>query len=265
MSVHPTAIIHAGANISEGVEIGPYCVIDEHATIEAGCRLMQGVFVTGHTTIGPECVLHPFAIVGHEPQDLKFTNERTYTRVGARNVIREYVQIHRGTSPESATVIGDDCYLMAGAHVGHNCQIGDHVIVVNNALLAGHVTVGSHANLSGNIVIHQFCRIGERAMLQGHAGVGRDIVPYALVDRMGRVVGINAIGLRRAGIPREEISALKEAFRLLFRESTNFAAAVEELAANQTSTCVQNLVAFLKADSKRGFAGGSRSGSSDEM
>lgn len=263
MPIHPTAIVHDGARIAGDAEIGPFCVVDEHVSIGAGCRLMQGVYVTGHTELGESCVIHPYAIVGHEPQDLKFPGERSFARIGARTVLREFVQVHRGTAPESETVLGEDCYLMVAAHVGHNCRIGNHVIIANGTLLAGHVTVEDHANISGNAVVHQFCRIGERAMLQGHSGVGRDIVPFAIVDRMGLVVGINSVGLRRAEVPKEDILALREAFRLLYGKGTVFSAAVEQLADGATSPYVRKLVRFLQAESKRGFAGKSRTSHGD--
>ncbi|MHC5108258.1 MAG: acyl-ACP--UDP-N-acetylglucosamine O-acyltransferase [Planctomycetota bacterium] len=255
MSIHPTAIIDPRATLGDNVAIGPFCIVDGDVTIGNGCKLVAHVYLTGHTTIGDGSTIHPFTTIGNAPQDLKYDGTRSYCRIGTNCVIRENVTIHRGTQPESETTLGANCFLMVGCHVGHNCCVGDDVTIVNNTLLAGHVEVADRTILSGNSVVHQFCRIGELAMLQGTAGVGRDIVPFAVVDRMGRVSGLNSVGLRRASVPREEILELREAFRELFGKRGTFSSGVESIKASAQSPSAKKLVEFLQGDSKRGFAG----------
>ncbi|MFQ5463129.1 MAG: acyl-ACP--UDP-N-acetylglucosamine O-acyltransferase [Phycisphaerae bacterium] len=260
MSVHPTAIIDPNVELDSSVDIGPRCVIDGHVRIEAGCKLYSHVYVTGWTQIGPGCILHPNVVVGHEPQDLKYSGERSYCRIGSDTVLRENVTVHRGTLPESETVIGKHCYLMVGSHVAHNGTLGDHVILTNNVLLAGHVSIGDHTNVGGGAAVHQFCRIGERAMIAGHAAVARDVPPYALVDREGRVLGLNRVGLRRAGVPQEEVRELREVFRRLFGRQGDFSKAVEHLREHAHGASAKRVFAFLNGESTRGVAGAARSG-----
>jgi len=262
LSVHPTAIIDPNAEVDSSVDIGPRCVIDGHVRIEAGCTLYGNVYVTGWTEIGPRCVLHPNVVVGHEPQDLKYSGERSYCRIGSDSVLRENVTVHRGTLPESATVIGKHCYLMVGSHVAHNGALGDHVTLTNNVLLAGHVSIANHTNLGGGSAVHQFCRIGERVMIAGGAAVTRDVPPYALVDREGRVLGLNRVGLQRAGFPREEILELREVFRRLFGRQGAFSNAVEHLREHAHCAPAKRVLAFCDGQTKRGIAGGTRPGGS---
>lgn len=258
MPIHPTAIVHRQAEIDPSVEVGPFCVIDAAVRIEAGCRLYQHVYVTGWTTIGENTVLHPNAIVGHEPQDIKYTGERSYCTIGSNCIIRENVTIHRGTDPESSTVVGNDCFLLAGAHVAHNCTLGESVTLINNVLLAGHVTLGSRSVLSGGVGVHQFVRIGELAMISGKATVVRDVVPFALVERDGRIAGVNSVGLRRAGLDAREVTELKEIFRLLFGGKGDFARASAQVRDTASGPAAKRLAQFLAAESKRGFAGRTR-------
>ena len=260
MAIHPTAIVDRRAELDPTVEVGPYCVIDGDVRIEAGTRLYHHVYVTGWTQIGPECTLHPGVVVGHEPQDLKYSGERTFCRVGARTVLREYVTVHRGTTPESETVIGDDCFLLAVAHVAHNCRLGNRVTMVNNAMLAGHVEVGDRVMIGGGAGIHQFVRIGTLVMVQGNAGIAMDVPPFMIVDSEGRIAGINRIGLRRAEFTREEIAELHDAHRLLYRSGLLFRRAVDELAGVVRTRPGRELLNFVQAESRRGFAPGRRSG-----
>ncbi len=258
MTIHPTAIVHPKAELAADVEIGPYCVIDANVRIAAGCRLYHNVYVTGWTEIGEGCILHPGAVVGHEPQDVKYHGERTYCRIGRNNVIREYVTVHRGTTPESETRIGDDCFLLAASHVGHNCRVGNRVTIVNVALLGGYVTVGDGAMLSGGSVFHQFVRVGELAMIAGGGRVVLDVIPFALTDAQGRIAGLNRIGLRRAAIPTAQVSELREAYRVLFSRGRAFSAAVSRLQAQVRFPPAQRLIEFLLGESKRGLAGPTR-------
>jgi len=192
------------------------------------------------------------AVIGHLPQDLAFENKKTYVKIGKRNVIREYATVHRGTKAGSVTVIGDDCYLMALAHVGHNCEIGDKVIIANGALLAGYVTVGESAFISGNVVIHQFCRIGTLAMIGGFTGINKDVPPYMLVRGPSVVRAINLVGLRRAKFSRGLIGQIKEAYKLLYSSDLNTTHAIEEMKKIEPSKELTHLIDFIQS-SKRGI------------
>ena len=217
------------AEVDSSVEIGPHAIVEEHVKIGAGTRIGANAYVTGHTEIGRENQIHMGAVIGHEPQDLKFDRTcRSYLKIGDRNVFREYCTVHRGTEPESATVIGNDCYLMVGAHVGHNCAIGNHVIIVNCAMLGGHVHVGDSALISGGAVIHQFTRMGRLAMLSGNGRVSKDIPPFTLAAERNEVHALNLVGLRRAKVSREAITELKKLFNLFYLSGINGTQAMQE-------------------------------------
>lgn len=258
--IHPTALVDSKAEIGPDVEIGPFCIIEGNVRIDAGCRLLHSVYVTGWTIIGPGCEVHPHAVLGHVPQDIKYHGERSYCRIGEKCIIREAVTVHRGTIPESETLVGNECFLLAGSHVGHNCSLGNKVTLINNVLLAGHVSVGERATIGGGTPIHQFARIGELAMVAGGGRVRMDIPPFALADDAGRVAGLNRIGLRRNEYPREEVAALREAYRILYGQKVDFSTAVERLSAWAKTPATLRLVEFLKAPSKRGIARSSRRG-----
>ncbi len=255
MAIHPTAIIDSAAELDSSVDVGPFCVIDGNVRVAAGCRLYQGVYLTGWTEIGEGCELHPGVIVGHAPQDIKYGGERSYCRVGRGTILREYVTIHRGTIPDSETIVGEDCFLLAGAHVAHNCRVGNRVTLINNVLLAGHVQVGDGATLGGGAGVHQFVRIGELVMIPGAGRVGQDVLPFALLDTQGHVAGLNRIGMRRAGMSREHMQQVREAYRLLFSLGLSLPNAVDRLAEEPPSPPRERLLAFLRGESKQGLAG----------
>lgn len=255
MPIHPTAIVDRRSEIEADVEIGPYCVIDGLVRIGKGTRLFHGVYITGWTEIGEGCVFHPGAIVGHEPQDVKYHGERSYCRVGRNCVFRENVTVHRGTTPESTTSVGDDCFLLAGSHVAHNCTIGNRVTLINNVLLAGHVHVADRVTMGGGAVVHQFVRIGELAMIPGIGRVPKDAPPYSLLSVDGRVVGLNRVGMRRAGLSPEEFQDVRDAYRLLFGQRMAFSEAVKRLASEVRTPAARTLLNFVQAESKRGVAG----------
>ncbi len=261
MPIHPTAIINPQAELDSSVTVGPFCVIEGHVQVSANCRLYQNVYLTGWTQIGTDCELHPGVIVGHAPQDTKYKGERSYCRVGRGTILREQVTIHRGTVPESTTSVGEDCFLLAGSHVGHNCTVGNRVTLINNALLAGHVEIGDGTTIGGGAGIHQFVRIGELAMVAGNARVGMDIIPFALTDSEGRIAGLNRIGLRRAGFPRDHVEDIRNAYRILFSTGSPLNQRIEELSSAVQSPPGQRLLQFVRATSKRGLAGRSRRGS----
>ena len=256
MSIHPTAIIDAKAELDGAIEIGPYVVIEGRVKIGRGTRVMAHAYVTGWTEIGEENEIHTGAVLGDAPQDRAYKGEESYLRIGNRNIIREHVQIHRGTTAASETRIGNDNFLMATAHVGHNCQVGDNVILANGALLGGYVEVGDNVFISGNCVVHQFVRIGAHSLMRGLSGTSRDVPPYAIIDWQHTVRGINTVGLKRAGFDEKRIRAIREAFRILFRRGRNLGLAMKEL--EQSSGANQDVLAlldFIKA-SKRGVCVG---------
>jgi UDP-N-acetylglucosamine acyltransferase len=256
MSIHRTALVHPGAKIDSSVEIGPYVVVDGQVEIKAGTRVMAHAYLTGWTEIGIDNEIHPGAVIGAAPQDKAYTGAETYLKIGDRNIIREHAQIHRGTVPGSATIIGDDNFLMATAHVGHNCKLGDHVIVANGALLGGYVEVGNNVFISGNCVVHQFVRIGDYALMRGLSGTSRDVPPYAIIDWQHTVRGVNVIGLKRAGFDEKRVRAIRNAFRILFRKGRNLALAVKELESQERAgSDVSALLDFIKS-SKRGVCFG---------
>lgn len=258
LSIHPTAIIDRKAELDGSVEIGPYCVIEGNVQVAAGCRLYHGVYLTGWTRIEENCVLHPGVIVGHEPQDTKYGGRRSYCRVGRGTILREYVTIHRGNAEDTETSVGEECFLLAGTHVGHNCVVGDRVTLVNNVLLGGFVEIGDGATLGGQTVAHQFVRIGELVMVAGFARVTRDVVPFAMTNTRGDVAGINRIGMRRAGISQDDMRQIREVYRTVFARGNSFEQAVTRLASSGASGPCARLVLFLTAESKRGVAGRSR-------
>ncbi len=256
MSIHPGAIIDPKSEIDSDVEIGPYVVIEGQVKIKRGTRVMAHAYLTGWTEIGEDNEIHPGAVLGGAPQDVAYKGQETYLRVGNNNIIREHVQIHRGTAAGSSTVIGDNNFLMANAHVGHNCQLRNNVILANGALLGGYVEVADNVFISGNCVVHQFVRIGAYALMRGLSGTSRDVPPFAIIDWQHTVRGVNVVGLKRAGFDETRIRQIREAFRILFRKERNLALAVKEVEeSNKASQDVVALLDFIKM-SKRGVCFG---------
>ncbi|MCH7808719.1 MAG: acyl-ACP--UDP-N-acetylglucosamine O-acyltransferase [Planctomycetes bacterium] len=255
MSIHPTAIVDRQAELDSTVVVGPHCIIEAHVRVAAGCTLYQNVYLTGWTEIAQACVLHPNVIVGHEPQDTKYSGERSYCRIGRETILRENTTIHRGTVPESETTVGQRCYLMAGSHVAHNGKVGNDVTMGNNVMLAGHVEIEDGVILGGGAGVHQFVRIGALAMVPGNASLAKDVVPFAMIDFEGRVAGLNQVGLRRAGVPPEHILELRKAFRTLFGRHAAFRDAIDRVARVGGCPPLDQLVRFLRQESRRGIAG----------
>lgn len=262
MNIHPTAIVDQRAVLGANVKIGPFAVIDRDTEIGDDCVIGPHVVIHRYTSIGPGCRIHAGAVIGDLPQDLAFKPESvSYVRIGARCMIREGVTIHRGTRPESVTEIGDECFLMANSHVAHNVRLGRGVILVNGALLAGYVEVGDRAFISGNAVVHQFVRIGRLAMLGGQGAISKDLPPFCL-GRSGagnEVIGLNIVGLRRAGFEPATRQALKAAFKLLYLSNLNVSQAVERIRAEFTDPAVLELCEFV-ASSRRGICSFRRGG-----
>ena len=221
MSIHPTAVIDRTAEIDPSATIGPYAFIDGPVRIGPRSRIGAHTVVSGHTTMGADNDIGSFCSIGAPPQDIHYKGEPTELIIGDGNQIREYVSIHRATVKAGGkTLIGHRNMIMAYCHIAHDCHIADQVIMANVATLAGHVEIGSHANLGGLVAVQQFCRIGDYAFIGGMYGIGLDVPPYVIMEgtrNQMRISGINKIGLRRAGMDRETIKKLEEAFKILFR------------------------------------------------
>jgi UDP-N-acetylglucosamine acyltransferase len=229
--IHPTAIIHEDAKIGENCHIGPFCTIGAEVLLGSGVRLDSHVVIDGKTSIGDETHIYPFVSIGLPPQDLKYAGEPTATQIGARNQIREFVTIHRGTSGGGGlTKIGDDNLLMAQAHVAHDCQIGNQVIMANAATLAGHVEIADRANVGAYSGVHQFCRIGYEAFVGGYSVVVKDAMPFAIIQgNHAKCYGLNKLGMRRRGYSKETIEKLHHAFHLLLSSKLNTTQAMEKI------------------------------------
>ena len=252
--IHPSAIVSPGARIGRDCLIGPYVTIGDHVELGDRVHIESHCVIDGRTTIGDDSHIYPFVSIGLPPQDLKFAGEETQTIIGRRNRIREFVTIHRGTKGGGGiTQIGDDCFLMAQAHVAHDCVIGNQVIMANAATLAGHVAVHDRANIGAYSGVHQFCRIGREAYVGGYSVVVKDALPFALtVGNHAKCYGLNKVGARRRGYSRETIDALHHAFHLLLSAKLNTSQAVEQIRAEIKSVSeVDELVTFIES-SQRG-------------
>lgn len=250
--IHPTAVIHPHAQLGSGTTVGPYAVIDEHVVLGANCVVGPQVHLTGHTTLGDSNRFHTGCVIGDAPQDFKYAGAPTRLRVGNSNIFREHVTVHRSNKTAEDTVIGDSNFFMAASHVGHNCAVGNQNILANGALLAGHVVLADRAFVSGNCLIHQFCRVGRLAMMQGGSAISKDLPPFCVARGDNGICGLNTVGLRRAGFSAEERLALKRAYHLLFRSGKRLKAALELARAEFAGIAgVMELVEFVAA-SKRG-------------
>ena len=233
VEIHPTAIVHEKAFLGQDVVIGPYALVEEKVELGDGCRLDAFAQVKSHTAIGRENHLHSYACIGGAPQDLKFQGEATWLRIGDRNIIREFVTLHRGTvGGGGVTTVGSECLLMAYVHVAHDCHVGDRNIYSNGVTLGGHVTVGNNVIIGGLSAVHQFVRIGENAFIGGKTGVAQDIPPYMLAaGERAKLHGPNLVGLRRMQMPAETIHALKSIYKILWRANGSKQEALAEVAA----------------------------------
>ena len=253
-TIHATAVIDPDAQLEPGIEVGPYAVIGPAVRIGAGTKIHPHVVIDGNTTIGTGCEIFPGAAIGLRCQDLKYKGETTYVRIGDGTTIREYVTVNASTGEGGETVVGRNCFLMAYCHVAHNCVIGDEVIMANLASLAGHIVVEDKAILGGLVGVHQFVRIGTMSMTGGASKVNQDVPPYSLSDgHPCRVRAVNALGLKRRGVPREPREALHHAFKVLFFDGHPMNRALELVEAEGPLLPeVQHLLEFIRA-SERGI------------
>ncbi len=259
MKIDPTAIVSSKAEIDKGVTIGPYSVIGDHVSIGKDTIIGPNVVIEGNTKIGERNIIYQFASIGTPPQDLTYKGEDTFVVIGNNNVIREFVTINRGSTKEDwKTIIGNNNYFMAYAHIAHDCYLGDNIIMANLATLGGHVKVGNHAIISAFVAVHQFVRIGSYAFVGAKCGVDRDIPPFMLasVNENGpraKLFGVNALGLRRHGFSNEVIEGLKRAYKIIWRDNKNMSKAIEQVKNDVVSFPeLDILIKFLKT-SKRGI------------
>lgn len=254
-AIHPSAVIADGAQIGADCVIGPFCVIGEDVVLGDRVMLKSHVVVDGDTHIGDDTVVFPFAVIGEIPQDLKFDGEKTRLRIGARNRIREHVTMNTGTANGGGeTRVGDDGLFMAGCHIAHDAQIGDRVIVVNSSAVAGHCIIEDDVIIGGLCGVHQYVRIGQGAIIGAVTMVTKDVVPHGLVQGpRGVLDGLNLVGLKRKGVDRGDITALRAAFQMLRDGDGTFQDRAKRLADESDSAYVQQMVAFILGDTDRNF------------
>jgi UDP-N-acetylglucosamine acyltransferase len=250
MPIHPSAVVEPGARIHASAEIGPFCIVGPRVTIGPGTRLLQSVVVAGRTTLGARNVVHPFAVIGGDPQDLKFKGEDSVTVIGDENVIRESVTINKGTQGGgSETIIGNRNMIMATAHVAHDTVVEDHCVIANAVLLAGHVRIESWVILSGWVCIHHFVTVGQHAFVGGASRINQDVPPFMITQGLaGDVRGVNSVGLKRRGLKPEAINALRDAHKILWRSGLPKQDALGELARLYPGVPeIRTLIEFLQA------------------
>ncbi len=250
--IHPTAIIGERVSLGTGVRVGPNVVIEDD--VEIGDRTVIGAnsYIGRLVEIGTDNDIGFSVQIGGDPQIVDWEYADSRVVIGSHNTIREFATIHRAKAAGDATRIGDHCYIMGTAHVAHDCVIGDHVVICNGALVAGHAEVGDHAFISGNCAVHQFVRLGRRCMLRGLTAVGKDVVPFTLIDQTNTVRGLNVVGLRRAGLSRETQTQIKDAFREIFHSARPVAETLSALEAQELCAEVNEMIAFIRS-SQRGF------------
>jgi UDP-N-acetylglucosamine acyltransferase len=255
VSIHPTALVEAGAIIPESAKVGPYCTVGADVILGEGCELISHVVLDGRTTLGAGARVYSFAAVGVAPQDLKYAGEPTRVVIGERTVVREYVTISRGTAGGGGmTRVGANCLIMAYTHIGHDSTIGNHCILANGATLAGHVTVEDYATVGALCPVHQYCRIGRHAYVGGGTTITQDVLPYSLTSakRETHAYGLNRVGLERRGFSQDQLRALQHAYRLLLASKRNTTQALEVMRAEASaSEDVQYLCRFIET-SERG-------------
>ena len=253
--IHPTAVIEHGADISDDVSIGPFSYIGSQVTLCSGVKIKSHVVVTGNTEVGEQTVIYPFSVIGEIPQDLKFSGEKTFLKIGKRNKIREHVTINTGTAGGGGlTSIGNDCLFMAGCHVAHDAIINNKVIVANNGAIAGHCIIEDDVIIGGLSGIHQFVRIGRGAIIGALTMVTNDVIPFGLVQGpRGTLDGLNLIGLKRKGVDRSDITELRVAFQILAQGEGTFQDRAKKLKEETTNDYVDAIINFILGDSDRSF------------
>ncbi len=230
VKIHPTALVDPKARLGEGITVGPYSILDSNVVIGDGTVIGAHCVITGHTVLGRKNRVFTGAVLGSEPQDVKYNGEETYLEIGDENIFREYVTINPGTGEGGKTVIGNHNWIMIQAHVGHNCVIHNHVKLANGVMLGGHAVIEDNATVGGGTPVHQFVRIGQHAMVGGGVRVVQDVVPYMMAgDEPLRIYGVNQVGLERSQFPKEVIENLKKAHKVIFRKNLTVKEAIQAL------------------------------------
>jgi len=245
--IHPTAVISSEVRLGENVEVGAFAILEGAVNIGDNCIIRPGAYLFGPMTMGKDNSVFSGAVLGERPQHIKYNNEPTTLEIGDRNIFRENVTVHRGTTHSMKTVIGNDNFLMANCHVAHDCIVGNRCVLANGALLAGHVTLEDNVILSGNTAVHQFCRIGRLAMLAGCSATQKDVPPFVIHVGLDNVGGMNLVGMKRAGMSRDQINAVRTAFKMLFREGLVLSAAMAKMERELGDhDVIQEMLTFLR-------------------
>jgi UDP-N-acetylglucosamine acyltransferase len=255
-NIHATAAVDPSAKLGPKVEIGPFCVIGPDVELGEGVVVQSHAVVTGRTSLGAGCKIFPFACLGTAPQDVKYRDEPSTLTIGAKTIIREHVTINTGTKGgHMVTKVGANCLLMIAAHVAHDCELGDNVTLVNGATLGGHVSIGDGAIVGGLSAVHQFVRIGAYAFIGGMSGITADVIPYGMaIGNRASLCGLNIVGLKRKGFPREQIHQLRQAYRLLFASEGTLKERIEDVDGMfATNPLVKQIIEFIKIQSDRSF------------
>jgi UDP-N-acetylglucosamine acyltransferase len=256
--IHATAVVSPETDLADDVRIGPYAVLEGKVSLGPGCVVRPGAILVGPLTMGRNNIIYSGAVLGETPQHLKYENEPTWLEIGDNNTFREHVTIHRGTKQSWATRIGSNNFMMASSHVAHDCRVGNNCIFANGAVVGGHCVLEDNVYLSGNCAVHQFVRVGRLALLSGVSATTKDIPPFIIQQRINAIVGVNVVGMRRAGIPNASIDAVRQAFSLLFRSQGILTAALARAEREMGHVAeVAEMIAFIRASS-RGICFGQR-------
>ncbi|MGY8642289.1 MAG: acyl-ACP--UDP-N-acetylglucosamine O-acyltransferase [Verrucomicrobiales bacterium] len=254
MNIHPTAIVHPDAQIADDVTIGPWVLVEAGVNIAAGCRIHAQVQLLNSVTLGENCAVHGGAILGGDPQDLAFKPETvSHVVIGDRNTFRENVTVHRSAEAGGTTRIGDDNFLMAGSHVGHDSIVGNHNVLANNCLLGGFVRVGNHTFLGGGSAYHQFCRVGDLAMVKGLTAISRDVPPFVTAAGSNSIIGMNVVGMRRQGFSAPTRKSVKTAFYHMYRSGMNLTQALENVSELELAPEAADFIEFFRNPSRKGI------------
>ena len=255
-NIHATAVVDPSAKLGTNVEIGPFCVIGPDVELGDGVVVHSHAVITGRTTLGPECKVFPFASISQAPQDVKFHGESSTLTIGAKTIIREHATVNPGTEGgHMSTKVGSNCLLMIGAHVAHDCEVGNSVTLVNGATLGGHVTIGDGAIIGGLSAVHQFVRIGAYAFIGGMSGITADVIPFGMaIGNRANLCGLNIVGLKRKGFPRDQIHELRQAYRMLFSTEGTLKERLEDVESMfSTNPLTKQVIEFIKTQSDRQF------------
>lgn len=249
--IHSSAILDGDIELGDDVVVGPHAVLEGNIRLGAGCVIRPGACLYGHLTMGEGNVVHSGAVLGDAPQHLKYNNEPTRVEIGNKNVFREHVTVHRGTTHSMVTKIGDGNFFMAASHIAHDCVVGNRCILANGSMVGGHCVLEDSVFLSGNVAVHQFVRIGRLAFIGGNSNTTKDVPPFVMQCGHNNVVGINVVGLRRAGVKHNQIHSIRHAFRLMFREGLLLSVAMEQMQRSMGEVdVIQEMLTFLRGCSK---------------